>query len=1828
MEPLTTFLTTTIAGNLIMGVLGNTASDQVKDFWDHLNLGNHDLQNAFTEAGASTFSALEVTLTPSGTLRGFLTSLARGDFITKTAGEKDLGKEFQDSVLEPFLTRKKFSAHDREAFLKAGRKACRFFRKNPDLLFSFADLVGGGPGKSPRQGTEKGMKNSGARESFALLEAILFSGQDLAEAPDLNAARTAASEALFARLRTAGGEEFQVPFRESGLSPELFFEFLREKDIFVNALVFHVELAIKNNQKVANILQEYRAQEGRKRQESEKIARRAEKNDLDSRLEKIQQAVSLSRQAGLDVSALERQMEPIRSQLVRVDEVLAKLDKWDRFHSDLQGTLQANNRFFGGIDDKLAEILKLIREHDRKLDEIVEVAGETREVARETLDETRKSREDLDRLAGDVRFLKSLIQSFREDVSLGDQQRRNLVAGIDQTSEFELHKIFDFAEDDSHELGKGAVGLVYRARHRGTGRPCALKILKPEFRKDKTVVTRFLREGSILQGLKHPNIVGVEEVGGGGGNLEFFIQMELVSGSSLRRLLDEKRLPRDWKSLSRLALQLCNGLERIHKQAIIHRDLNPNNIMITEDGVVKIMDFGVARIVGLGGLTQQGQVLGTSSYMSPEQARGESLDFRSDIFSLGLVLFEMFTFRPPELPPKTVRQYNPALPDWVDNLLGVCLASERERRLLTAERFRLALEGEGAPPDHISKYEEVFSIFLEDGRISPREQEKLNRMKSELSLPSSVTDSIESRIRALTLRERLSQADGAIAENRAAEAREALEIALRLSPDDASVKERMAKISPAIPSTHSPAQAPIPGGPGNVPAKPAPASAPVSHTWMKWSGIPFPEDWKTPVAALALPEQGRTVFLGGTDGIIRILDLSTMKETGTIAGSGFISSLATDAAGRILVAAYRSGQIRLLETSSSAEKGQLKGHSKPVNHVSITSDGRLAATTGEDLTIRIWDTGNSDELHCLQGFSQRVRCLTLAPDGRTLLAAGGDGVIKAWNILNGKETLTIKDNGGAVTALAVSPDGKTLYAAVSGAGILRRNLLGGEISGKITFSMTAEKMAVSPDGTCLAVSAGDRRIHLFDLGTLAEARQLIGHGGMIRGLTFAGDGNRLVSADQGLPGLPTLRIWGEAPESEEDDVVARTIGDCLQRGPRNQVAAATFEPVRLRNTRSLGEIRVPVTSVAWSSVKKCLFAACQDKTVRMLEVPSGRETGQFALPFIPRLVRVTPDGRNLLMTDQGGWSIHMLGIDSPEKKVDLVGHLDAVSALEPLGSGEMAVSVSADGAIRFWDLNTAKCLRTLRRGDRPIAGLGLSPDGRLFATGGPGLPITLWDTVAGRELVTWKSDPNSIGIRSLSFHPEGKVLATGGNDGLLRFWEVPSGNQIGKGVPCGGGIAGLKYADGGRHILVAGLDKSLRVFDASSGREVRRSVAHSGSLLDLVIDTGIVPLVSLGFFQPDWDAPLKIWEFADEPAESRETKELLSESVSSEGTQKPPSKKDPVQVSSKGPFPREFEGPTAPPGCMVVSAEGLLLASGSPNAEINVWDLEGKSRMAVKSGSPGRRVDSLAFLGGSEKLVSGHSDGAIHFWDIASGNEEKRLNGHFDAVSSLVLTKDGRILVSGSSDGTIRFWDLRSGHCFRVREVPGGWVRKVALSRDQAFLYVLGSDGVLRKWDFVSGEEAGRLQIQNSHFFSFCHSPTADLLALMNSYGGVGCVSGQSLDPVPMAGAKNTLPGTKWIRTPDGKETAVKTELQFLTGFAVGAVAISPDDRGVCAFAPDRSLRLIERASGEETARLKGFKSLGAAIAFSPDGNAVFASGPLLDGNGSVHGWGVAAGKP
>jgi len=330
------------------------------------------------------------------------------------------------------------------------------------------------------------------------------------------------------------------------------------------------------------------------------------------------------------------------------------------------------------------------------------------------------------------------------------------------------------------ELGRGAMGVVYQAEDPRLGRPVALKTTTAEVAGNPELLKRFYREAQAAAKLAHPNIVTIYEIDEANGVP--FIAMEFLEGENLQKIIAERReLPMARRL--QIVIETCRGLHYAHQHGVVHRDVKPGNIVVLNSGQIKIVDFGIAR-VGVSSMTNTGEVMGTVMYMSPEQVQGQKVDARSDVFSLGVVLYELLTFHVPfpgddvpsiffkilNEPAEPLKTYIPQCPPQLEQVLRSALDKSRDRRYQTTEDLAFDLQriADGLKRETVDGYLQQGQVSLEKGEFTVAKEclQKVLEVDSShevaKALLGEVRERIQARQRAEKVEESLRQAKAAM----------------------------------------------------------------------------------------------------------------------------------------------------------------------------------------------------------------------------------------------------------------------------------------------------------------------------------------------------------------------------------------------------------------------------------------------------------------------------------------------------------------------------------------------------------------------------------------------------------------------------------------------------------------------------------------------------------------------------------------------------------------------------------------------------------------------------------------------------------------------------------------------------------------------------------------------------------------------------------------------------------------------------------------------------------------------------------------------------------
>jgi WD40 repeat protein/serine/threonine protein kinase len=1010
------------------------------------------------------------------------------------------------------------------------------------------------------------------------------------------------------------------------------------------------------------------------------------------------------------------------------------------------------------------------------------------------------------------------------------------------------------------ELGRGGMGVVYRARHLRLKRLVALKMIwgRPGSPEE---LARFRGEAEAIACLQHPNIVQVFEVGDHEGLP--YIALEYVAGGSLALQLAGTPLPP--RQGADLVETLARAMHHAHEHGIIHRDLKPANVLLAVEGGgwgaegerqknpgeaplpthhprpatlhPKITDFGLAKRLGMNpGRTQSGAILGTPSYMAPEQAAGKVHEIGpvTDVYALGVILYEVLTGRPPfagddpmttfnqvlDLEPVPPCRLQPGVPRDLETICLKCLQKDRGRRYESAQKLA----------DDLSRFGKGQPIRAKPAGMWERTAKWVRRHPSVAALLAAVVLTFTVAFVLVTWQWR----QAAAAERDARQARIAEGEALQQT--EAALAE----------------------------ARSALYFANITLADRAW------RDGKTAEAE---------EFLDACPTDLRrwewhyqkrrcLTDLRTLQPH-----PAPVNCVAFSADGKLVAAGCGDemapdvpGEIKVWNALTGQEVYTLRGHSCPVVSVALSPGGRLLASASDRVDVAgllrgkvlphrgevlLWDLQTGREVRTLDGYAG----VAFNPDGTLLAAAGLDGTVKLWQTATGQLLRSCSGHTGRVVTLAFSPDGRRLASTSMAASVqLRKGSATFRAELKTWDAATGREEATllrtpvmitsadfSPDGWQLACSLADGSLKVFDVTTGRELRTLPGHKGGTTQVVYSPDGRLLASGG----GDQMVRVWDPATGA-----AVRTL-----RGHRGPVSAVAFDPhpkngvLRLvsggqdRTVKFWDPVdRDPLTlrghagasaALAFHPDGRRLVVCGKDRTIRVWDTFAGRELATFPAGDVLRLA-ISPNGKHLVTA--GG------KLDQPERPGELIlrdaetgrelvslgGHTRILTAVAYSPDGRYLASASGidapkeDGEVKVWDAADGRCRMTLHP-PGSVAGLAFSLDGDTLAVAAGDTTVRLIETATGRELHTLRGHVDRAD--RVAFSPRGSRLASGDLKGTVIVWDTNTGQEVRRLRAHADRIVSLAYsADGERlaslsHTPATG-QAELKLWDASAGRQV------------------------------------------------------------------------------------------------------------------------------------------------------------------------------------------------------------------------------------------------------------------------------------------------------------------------------------------------------------------------------------------------------------------------
>lgn len=1029
-------------------------------------------------------------------------------------------------------------------------------------------------------------------------------------------------------------------------------------------------------------------------------------------------------------------------------------------------------------------------------------------------------------------------------------------------------------------LGSGGMGQVFLCEHILMQRKVALKVMPSDRTKNPSDVQRFLREAQALASLHHPNIVQAYDVDRSDKLL--YLVMEYVEGYSLHELVKEKG-PLEVGRAAGYIAQAAAGLQHAHEAGWVHRDIKPGNLLVDQTGTVKILDLGLACLLGDDTPSptmeyEEKTILGTADYLSPEQAvSSHDVDIRADIYSLGATFYFLLTGQAPfptgsvaqkliwhqMRDPQPVRELRPEVPEGMVAVLGKMMAKDPK------QRYQQPWDVVGA----LQSFCQLDPVPLSSTELGSA----LRRLSHDGSHPSVNLPSTSGIVPT-------APPTGAIQPEPAPDLpgqQEARVDTASLSASETAEEERaprhVAKKKSGHPIVIVVASAAI-----------LLAGIAITYALITMSGKSDQPGTPTSPVALGGPQPGKTSPSSPAT-TQRVTPTQRQPATGrdpvkppvvpnpqivvkhwptpfqddpgkpgemwrTAAHGAPVEALLFLSKGTRLLSAGHDKTIRLWDLETHHELKKYEGHTNSIRGLALTPDEKYFLSASYDGTARLWEIESGKQVRTFNGHKGEVTCVACSPDGQSVLTGGGDGTVRLWELATGKPVREMSKAADRVTAVLFTADGQQAVSATMAKKVDFWDIGSGEHLRQLEVPDIVWRMGTSPDGSWLLLPTGSQ-LRQWSLpsaryGPLIETKQTRLSGG-----SYTPSGRHVLAVGMDKAVCVYDRESGKQVVSltgHEEHVW------CVLPSPGGRYAATSSKDSTVRLWRLpdevaggyVGEVmRIveahprEVENAAYTPDGKRLLSTSMDKDMRCWEAKTGKLLKEYqGHSQALRGLVILPDGRRAVTTSKDN-SLRLWDIDSGRQLVRYDGHTRSAQAVALSPNGRQLISASEDSTLRLWELETGNCLKVLKGHTSGVQAVVFSADGTKAISGGSDKTLRVWDLDKG---TTVKKLEQPFVIWRMAHSPDGPWVAYG-SEGSLRMWnyvteEAPRVfSTLNK-----SNVDGTCFTRDGRYVIGSGFDNVIRVWNVATGQLVLYFYGHPKQPLGLALSPDGKVLVSCG----------------------------------------------------------------------------------------------------------------------------------------------------------------------------------------------------------------------------------------------------------------------------------------------------------------------------------------------------------------------------------------------
>lgn len=988
-------------------------------------------------------------------------------------------------------------------------------------------------------------------------------------------------------------------------------------------------------------------------------------------------------------------------------------------------------------------------------------------------------------------------------------------------------------------IAEGGMGRVYEGLQHAPSRTVAVKVMRDGLG-STALVRRFEFEAEVLARLRHPQIAQIHTFGtfeGAAGPVPFFVMEYVAEAVPVTAFATARQL--DARGRVALFRRVCVAMAHAHEKGVVHRDLKPGNVLVDQDGELKVIDFGVAlsTAAGLGSRTMAtgaGDLVGTLRYMSPEQLGIDDavVDARTDVYALGLMLFELLTGElpyelrgrsPVEAACLLASRSDAPLRDWARRfrgagigaadaaqlavIVGTCLEPRAEDRYRGAGHLEADLgrwlAGEAIlarPPTLVASLRRlarkhraaalaaagVFAALLVAvaGVSWFSVSAELQRREAILARQAADERAIEARgqlSRATLMLASEARDRGNIAEarRRLGQVRELGDAAGSGHPIEvdclsASLDDAIAVLEAGTPAARAVAWSPR----GE---RLAVASA--DHAIRLWTRHDVAAPWATaaavtltghtgPVWALAFAPDGDSLASAAADGSVRIWDVASGVERQRLTDhGGAVYGVQFSRDGSLLVSASEDRTVRLHDTSTWSERKVLRGHDGTVFTACLTADGMSVASGSRDCTARLWRVEEGSVAKVFAGHTGGVLDVAISADGALVATGSDDATARVWDRATGRE-LAVLRHPTRVNAVAFI--GVDRVATASADGLVRcwDARAGSEADVYRGHEAAVWSLETAGAGPLAASCAGDGTVRLWDLGRDAAA--------LVRGpermltVAISAAGTCLAVGDSAA----TVRVLDATTLLERGRLSAGTgrVGS-VAFSPDGALIAAACEDGAIRTWRTASlEAEEPIRlherrayAVAFAPDGERMITASEDRTARIVDRTANEEPLVLKHPGRVFCGAFAPHGEVVATACEDRCG-RLWNATTGEMLALLGGHDGPVNWVAFSADGTSVATASSDGSVRTWDTQHGTARAVMRGPARQVWKVAFTPDGTRLAAAAADGTVQLWDAASGAPLCMLRGHRDQIW--GLAFAPAGDAIATASWDGTARLWGV------------------------------------------------------------------------------------------------------------------------------------------------------------------------------------------------------------------------------------------------------------------------------------------------------------------------------------------------------------------------------------------------------------------------------------------------------------------------